>query len=480
MEIAKYASKYEQWKEAYSWKECKTDREEYGKFLCSFLTSSVDCPVVNLDGSWGTGKTELLRRLYVELAEQEHPVVYIDAWESDFSHDALAVVCSELLQQLDSAFDKSNLKIKNAFDKLKSHIGTCLQLGQGACSLVGEEAASKTLKGANELVKTIPDYEDKSISGENIRLVEDIQKSQLERVQAMREIKKQLSLMADLLHEVYELKKPIIVLVDELDRCRPSYAIEMLEVIKHFFETQGCVFLVATDTNALQHSIKAIYGQGFDSKGYLHRFFNRRIVLPRVPIETYLESKNISFPAEETGVVISSFKGEIKEHLVFFGQLFNSFNMRLRGIDQAIQKFSAILSYLSKVNDGTKTVINGVVLIAGIVEESMNNAAFKARNNDEMSTSFEYFKGNQELLDMHFALVIQRDHLRPSSYTITTPDPSANKYLYFETDEFNSTALRFMDVGSRNKAAAYYKNPDVKYWLWEDYRKIIELSGHIK
>src|SRR5690606_8104541 len=70
-------------------------------------------------------------------------------------------------------------------------------------------------------------------------------------------------------------EKLLFVLVDELDRCRPPYAISLLERVKHLFELNGIVFLVATDTQQLQHSIKAVYGNDFSSERYLYRFFDR-------------------------------------------------------------------------------------------------------------------------------------------------------------------------------------------------------------
>ncbi|TON39542.1 hypothetical protein CGH57_24100, partial [Vibrio parahaemolyticus] len=61
-----------------------------------------------------------------------------------------------------------------------------------------------------------------------------------------------------------ESRRKVFVLVDELDRCRPTYSIEMLETIKHFFSMENYVFVVATDTVALSHSIQAVYGSTFD------------------------------------------------------------------------------------------------------------------------------------------------------------------------------------------------------------------------
>lgn len=54
---------------------------------------------------------------------------------------------------------------------------------------------------------------------------------------------------------------PAFIFIDELDRCRPSYAVEMLETIKHIFDISGVVFVVATDTEQLQHAVKVVYGE---------------------------------------------------------------------------------------------------------------------------------------------------------------------------------------------------------------------------
>ena len=70
-------------------------------------------------------------------------------------------------------------------------------------------------------------------------------------------------------------KAPLFVLIDELDRCRPTYAIALLERVKHLFEVDGVVFLIATDTKQLVHSINAVYGAEFDARRYLDRFFEQ-------------------------------------------------------------------------------------------------------------------------------------------------------------------------------------------------------------
>ena len=73
----------------------------------------------------------------------------------------------------------------------------------------------------------------------------------------------------------------LIVMIDELDRCRPSYAVELLEVAKHLFEVEHIVFALAVNRTQLAHSIRALYGSDFDAGGYLRRFFDVDFMLPR-------------------------------------------------------------------------------------------------------------------------------------------------------------------------------------------------------
>lgn len=86
--------------------------------------------------------------------------------------------------------------------------------------------------------------------------------------------------MIELLESEFGMQMPMYVFIDELDRCRPTYAIQMLERIKHLFDIPNLAFVIATDTTSLSHSVKAVYGGDFDSKQYLQRFFHRTYKLP--------------------------------------------------------------------------------------------------------------------------------------------------------------------------------------------------------
>lgn len=91
--------------------------------------------------------------------------------------------------------------------------------------------------------------------------------------------------MKKILKKICENKK-IIIMVDELDRCKPTFAIELLEVIKHLFDVENMVFIFALDIKQLSYSVQSVYGTGIDSTGYLCRFFDYISKLPKIDINT--------------------------------------------------------------------------------------------------------------------------------------------------------------------------------------------------
>jgi KAP family P-loop domain-containing protein len=74
--------------------------------------------------------------------------------------------------------------------------------------------------------------------------------------------------------------KPIILFIDELDRCRPDYAVDMLEVIKHVFDVENVKVVLVTNTKQLRAAINHRYGMEVDAQKYLDKFLKYSFVLP--------------------------------------------------------------------------------------------------------------------------------------------------------------------------------------------------------
>jgi hypothetical protein len=86
-------------------------------------------------------------------------------------------------------------------------------------------------------------------------------------------------------------QKNLIIFIDELDRCRPTYAIELLERVKHLFDIERLVFILSTDLGQLSHSICAVYGNNFESKKYLKRFIDLDYSLKEPDLKKYIDSQ---------------------------------------------------------------------------------------------------------------------------------------------------------------------------------------------
>lgn len=266
------------------------DRRSYSEHLTNFLNSKAEGGyVLNLNAEWGAGKTTFLQCWYNELREK-HPVVYFDAWKSDFTHDAMLAITECFHSQLMSPL----VEDKALLSKLKDQGAHLLKVALPSL-LVGYLKHKTGTDSDDSLFSDISKELNIEIGdddlGDAVKETMRAMLNQKKKVEGIHTFRRALENLSVSYLEAYPDKSaPIYVLVDELDRCRPTYAIEVIECIKHFFNTRNFVFVLATDTDQLQHSIKAVYGEGFNSANYLSRFFNRTAVLPSPTIREYIYS----------------------------------------------------------------------------------------------------------------------------------------------------------------------------------------------
>ena len=244
------------------------DRRESVEILVRLIGSVAGPTVFGVDADWGNGKTTFLRMLQRLLEKAAVPVVSFNAWASDYVSDPFTAIATELTDSLNRRADESDTKARGKIDEgLKRAQAVMKTRGPAILrSLVAElPVAGKAL---GELVDGFAD-----------QLVED-------RVSGYRDARKSVEMFRNALKEMAEAVSAerehplLVVMIDELDRCRPSYAVELLEVAKHLFSVNGVVFVVAVNRTQLAHSIRALYGSEFDAQGYLGRFFDVDFRLP--------------------------------------------------------------------------------------------------------------------------------------------------------------------------------------------------------
>ncbi len=477
--------KYQEWLTEYTFDNCKLNRKEYGEFLTNYIKGEHDGFVLNLNGSWGTGKTEFLRRLYTHLTNEGHPTIYIDAWESDFSQVPLSVVASELINQLSIIYHN----IGSDLDKITGFLGKALKgtviAGAGLATkyLVDDSATGR------EIVKTLFEASAKDF-------LTSIKKEHEEQVEAIKSIRKELGLLAEVLKSTHGKELPVIVLIDELDRCRPNYAIEMLEVIKHFFTTKNFVFVVATDTMQLQESIKSVYGSNFDSNTYLKRFFNREAKLAEPNLEHYLGLHDFSF-IEFAGKVEIYPIIESNQHKTFakyIKWISEAYGLSLRDIDQLIDKLKACLRSAFFIYEATDKVqvINIFSLLITLVEFDAQHKQFikRAHNIPEIEGSYlnNFTLSNDYDGEVRFSDVYELNMRCSVMYDVEFEKYGRQEVIgaYGTHSYVNEKNARDYNGVTRE---AFTKISNVfsrcsdksvsKVWLWQDYRKVVTLAGNI-
>jgi len=216
--------------------------------------------VLALNGAWGTGKTTFLTAFKDRLKNSESPlrVVHFNAWNEDHAQDPRVSLLGELIEILPSN-ESGNQGPRNALVK---RVGAYAKVGT---PIVLKALARKAIGLKDEELEEISE----EAAGDLI--------SELFKEAVTRHGEAKASFQA-LKHAIANAAAsgplPLVFIIDELDRCRPTYAIELLETVKHLFDTAGVFFLLGVDISQLRHAVGTVYGRGMDTSGYLRRFID--------------------------------------------------------------------------------------------------------------------------------------------------------------------------------------------------------------
>ena len=251
--------------------------------------------VIALEGEWGTGKTTACKKIEngVEVDEEfkskYSQVVYFNAWENDIFDAPLQSLFFVLYNKL-----------------------------------------SRNKKRSKELVVMISEL--------SLMLSNGLLKKLSSGIVNVHGFKKIFSKR----YRAKQLNKKLLIIIDELDRCNPAYAVKVLESIKHFFNNDKVVFLISCDKKELSHIIKGFYGQEFNAYKYLSRFFTISVSLPEFDRKTYVTSLVSKFQVIDG----SNFP---------LGVLAQKFHLSIRDIQRVTTQYFMVKGYVyaSATNDTT-------------------------------------------------------------------------------------------------------------------------------
>lgn len=245
---------------------------------------------ISLDAKWGEGKTFYVRQIEKTLefitkktwTENESEV--IDELKPYFEGTVLDSI--ELSQSYLPIYYNAWL-YDNHDDPLMSLIFTIVKKSEQYFKTKTDSSLAGRISSLLSVASVSINNIQLAVDGEKIKNVfsgKDI----LETIKTAEEIRE---LVKGILNDVIcEKAQRLVIFIDELDRCKPSYAIEMLERIKHYFDDERIIFVVSVNKEQLVHTISKYYGQAFDSTGYLNKFFDLNIHMPTFTVKNQSNS----------------------------------------------------------------------------------------------------------------------------------------------------------------------------------------------
>ncbi len=242
------------------------------KFI-EMLNYQDDLYSIALDGRWGSGKTFFVKqcKLVLDCINEENQYSYKDQILDIIGQDEIAKLT------------KINFKTVY-FDAWKndSDLDPIVSLSKSIATTafnIKTKVKSVAIETGKELVETAV----KEIAKIDIDSILDIFRTG-EDIEA--KFKKELD---SLIPEAGRL----VIFIDELDRCRPTYAVKLLERVQHFFDNNKITFIFSVNLYELKNTIQKLYGSSFDGDRYLDRFFYSIISLPDANY-TYKNIKGLS------------------------------------------------------------------------------------------------------------------------------------------------------------------------------------------
>ncbi|MEH5879953.1 KAP family NTPase [Klebsiella variicola] len=237
-------------------------RRTIAENIIKLLKPETELSPLVIDGDWGTGKTEFSIKLKNLISEQEPEsrVIYIDAFKGDHAESPLLLITSAIASILPKG--QRAKFIKNALPAIRFGLKTAIKAGAGwilrqETDILAEEFQDAIKKASNA-----------AIDG----TVENILEDHIEAEKNINSLKLCIEEIAN--------KNKTVIIIDELDRCRPNFSTSILETIKHIFDTKNVFFILITNTTQLKASINHTYGYSIDSQKYLDKFIKYTITLP--------------------------------------------------------------------------------------------------------------------------------------------------------------------------------------------------------
>jgi hypothetical protein len=318
------------------------NRKDFSENLTNLFSSTEDSLTITINADWGEGKTTFIKLWEDELNKSENFIpIYYDAFENDFASDAFISIAVTIQEAIENHF-KGFYKEQNKKEIIEEYKKTAKKLGIELAKMGANTTIRLTTGGllqADSLLDFLFKNEKNLNKNENKVLVSEKYDSFLERRKTINEYQKTLEEVLKI--DAIEPKKKIIFFVDELDRCRPDFAIQVIEKIKHLFSVSNVNFVLAVNREQLVEIISHAYGVNKeDAYIYLQKFVHVETSLPTL--------KDLRFSGDEN---LKSFLNGLVNAFEIPDELFDS-----DGFYNLISKSLNVIDYNPRSIERTLTL----------------------------------------------------------------------------------------------------------------------------
>ena len=270
----------------------------FAKFLQDLLDNTNEPHTVAIHGAWGSGKTVFVEMWKEHMEEKGFSVIYFDAFKHDYQSNVFLSLTKTLYAHFKDKDTKDfKGKAKKILEILSKNIANSITKG-----IIDEEVFNAVFNACKEDKENINEF--KKV------LLELIKKN--------------------------ENNKPLIFIIDEMDRCRPDFALEILEKVKHVFNIPNLHFIFAVNLITLEKSVQKIYGV---DRQYLQKFFKFSLALPK-------NTKELSFYEEYY------FLEKTNSYIFyFFKKIENEQTLHINDADKFIEFYKKFVLIKNKNNE---------------------------------------------------------------------------------------------------------------------------------
>ncbi|MGF6906036.1 KAP family P-loop NTPase fold protein [Fusobacterium sp. PH5-44] len=301
-------------------------KQKMEKKIIERFENDYDCiQRIFIDSPWGSGKTFFCNCLEEKLSTKGNiRIIKINAWESDYFSDPMKSLIGEINEQK--------------------------KLSQDLIEKAGKLMSNLALKGFVKLIKNIF-IKKLNLNSEDIEelrsLFTGINESGIEEY---KNYKKVVNEFKESLSRDDEKK---VILIDELDRCRPDYAIELLEAVKHFFDVKNIIFVFFVNKIQLKSIVSTLYLQDDQSGEYFEKFFDLQLKLPRID---YYHYRQVELGYLERVITYEVKDGVSNDNTIIYQKIF--FDILEANIGKYVKKPEELVRNVMKIFKKFKIILN--------------------------------------------------------------------------------------------------------------------------